>query len=52
MEITDPGGDDPSADMFRVMVKRDGQVVEEFDRATFGRGKQNVVTDGQRGVED
>jgi phage tail sheath protein FI len=30
--------------MFRVVVKRNGEQVEEFDRATFGRGKQNVVT--------
>ena len=44
VEITDPGGDSPSPDMFRVVVKRNGEVVEEFDRATFARGKQNVVT--------
>ncbi len=44
IEITDPGGDSPSADMFRLVVKRNGETVEEYDRATFGRGKQNVVT--------
>ena len=33
-----------SPDMFKLVVKRNGEVVEEYDRATFGRGKQNVVT--------
>ena len=44
VQITEPGGDAPSADMFRVVVKRNGEVVEEFDRATLAKGKQNVVT--------
>lgn len=44
VEITDPGGENPSEDMFRLVVKRDGKVVEEYDRATMGRGKQNVAT--------
>ncbi|MDN5760699.1 MAG: phage tail sheath subtilisin-like domain-containing protein [Microlunatus sp.] len=44
VEITDPGGDSPSAEAFKVVVKRNGQVAEEFDGATLGRGKQNVVT--------
>jgi phage tail sheath protein FI len=44
IEVTDPGGDSPSEDMFRLVIKVRGEVVEEFDRATFGRGKQNVVT--------
>jgi phage tail sheath protein FI len=44
VEVTDAGGDAPGADLFRVVVKRDGQPVEEFDRASFAKGKQNVVT--------
>ena len=44
VEVTDPGGDSPTEDMFRLVVKVRGEVVEEFDRASFGRGKQNVVT--------
>jgi len=44
VEITDPGGDGPSPDMFKVVVKRNGEQVEEFDRASFAKGKQNVVT--------
>ena len=44
IEITDPGGDSPSDDMFKLLVKVKGEVVEEFDRASFARGKQNVVT--------
>src|SRR6476646_3453715 len=44
IEVTDPGGDSPSDDMFKLVVKRNGEVVEEFDRASFARGKQNVVT--------
>ena len=44
VEITDAGGENPSEDMFRVVVKRNGEQVEEFDRATFAKGKQNVVT--------
>jgi len=40
----DPGGTEPTDDMFKLVVKRGGQVAEEFDRATLGRGKQNVVT--------
>jgi hypothetical protein len=44
VEITDPGGESPSEDMFRVVVKRNGQPVEEYDRVTAGRGKTNVAT--------
>ncbi|GAA1432272.1 phage tail sheath family protein [Microlunatus lacustris] len=44
VEIADAGGDNPTPDMFKLLVKRDGEVVEEFDRATLGKGKQNVVT--------
>ena len=30
--------------MFKLLVKRNGEVVEEFDRASMAKGKQNVVT--------
>jgi len=44
VQITDPGGDNPAPDAFKVLVKRNGEVVEEFDNASMARGKQNVVT--------
>ena len=44
LQVTDPGGDNPGAEMFKLLVKRGGQVVEEFDNASFAKGKQNVVT--------
>jgi len=44
VEVADPGGEEPSEDMFKLLIKRDGRVVEEFDRATLSRGKQNVAT--------
>jgi len=44
VQITDPGGESPSDDMFKMLVKRNGEIVEEFDRATLAKGKQNVVT--------
>jgi hypothetical protein len=44
VEVTDAGGDEPSEDMFKLLIKQAGQVVEEFDRATLSRGKQNVAT--------
>ena len=44
MEVADPGGESPSEDMFKLLIKQGGQVAEEFDRATLGRGKQNVAT--------
>ncbi|MGB7983480.1 MAG: phage tail sheath subtilisin-like domain-containing protein [Candidatus Nanopelagicales bacterium] len=44
VEVTDAGGDSPSEEMFRLVVTVKGEVVEEFDRANFARGKQNVVT--------
>jgi phage tail sheath protein FI len=44
IQIADPGGDNPSPDMFKLLVKRNGEVVEEFDRASLAKGKQNVVT--------
>jgi phage tail sheath protein FI len=44
VEVTDAGGDSPSEDMFKLLVRQNGEVKEEFDRATIGRGKQNVAT--------
>ncbi len=44
VEIADAGGESPTDDMFKVLVKQGGQVVEEFDRATVTRGRQNVAT--------
>ena len=43
VEVAEAGGDSPSEDMFKLLVKRGGQVVEEFDRATVGRGRQNLA---------
>ena len=44
LQIADPGGDNPAPVSFKVLVKRNGEVVEEFDNATMAKGKQNVVT--------
>jgi phage tail sheath protein FI len=44
VEVTDAGGENVTEDMFRLVIKVKGEVVEEFDRANFARGKQNVVT--------
>ena len=43
VEVAPAGGDAPTDDMFKLVVKVGGQQVEEFDRATVGRGKQNVT---------
>lgn len=44
VEIAQAGGESPSEDMFKVVVKRNGETVEEFDRLTFAKGKANVAT--------
>lgn len=44
IEVADAGGEAPTDDMFKLVVKQAGQVVEEFDRAVTGRGRQNVAT--------
>src|SRR3712207_2116993 len=44
VEVTEAGGDSPSEDMFKLVVRRNGEVTEEYDRATTGRGKTNVAT--------
>jgi phage tail sheath protein FI len=44
VEIAEAGGDSPSEDMFKIVVKQHGQQVEEFDRVTLTRGKTNVAT--------
>ena len=44
VQITDPGGDNPGTEAFKLVVKRNGQVVEEYDNAQLGKGKQSVVT--------
>ncbi len=43
VEVAEAGGDSPSEEMFKLLVKRGGQVVEEYDRATVGRGRQNLA---------
>jgi hypothetical protein len=44
LEVVEAGGESPTEDMFKLLVKRGGQVVEEYDRATIGRGRQNIAT--------
>ena len=36
VQISDPGGDNPGAETFKLLVKRNGQVVEEYDNAQLG----------------
>jgi phage tail sheath protein FI len=44
IEITDAGGESAEPEMFRLLVKKGGDVVEEFDEVTVSRGKTNVAT--------
>jgi phage tail sheath protein FI len=43
VEVAD-AGDGAGDDVFKVTIKRGGQVVEEYDNATTKRGRQNVAT--------
>lgn len=43
VEVAEPAEGSPE-DSFKLLIKRSGQVVEEYDQASFARGKQNVVT--------
>ncbi|MGH2719269.1 MAG: phage tail sheath family protein, partial [Actinomycetota bacterium] len=43
VEVTPPS-EGSSDDQFRLVVRQDGQQVEEFDKVTTKRGKQNVAT--------
>ncbi|MGH3754333.1 MAG: phage tail sheath family protein [Pseudonocardiaceae bacterium] len=44
VEITDPAGDAPPQDSFKLVVKRGNKVEETYDAVTTQRGKDNVVT--------
>ncbi|MEU7022817.1 phage tail sheath subtilisin-like domain-containing protein [Streptomyces sp. NPDC046203] len=44
VEIADAEGDDPPTDAFRVIVRRDGEQVEEYASVTTKRSKENVAT--------
>jgi hypothetical protein len=44
VEVADAGGDSPGEEMFKLVIRQNGEVKEEFDRATIGRGKANVAT--------
>ncbi|MDX3337180.1 MULTISPECIES: phage tail sheath family protein [Streptomyces] len=44
VEVAPVEGDDPPADVFRFLVKRDGQVVETYPSVTTKRSKDNVAT--------
>ena len=46
-----PGGDSPTDDMFKLVVKRSGEVVEEFDRATLRPGQAERRDHGQRRLQ-
>jgi phage tail sheath protein FI len=43
VEVTDPG-EGATEDQFKLIVRRDGNQVEEFDKVSARRGKQNVAT--------
>ena len=42
VDVTEPS--EPGEGVFKLVVKRGGQVEETFDNVTAGRGKQNVAT--------
>ncbi|MCX4533845.1 phage tail sheath subtilisin-like domain-containing protein [Streptomyces sp. NBC_01669] len=44
VEVTDVEGDDPPQDVFQLLVRRDGQVVETYPAVTTKRSKENVAT--------
>ncbi len=44
VEVAQAGGENPTDEMFKLVVKRQGETVEEFDRVNLGRGKANVAT--------
>ncbi|WKX68909.1 phage tail sheath subtilisin-like domain-containing protein [Streptomyces sp. XD-27] len=44
VEVAEPEGDDPPQDVFKLVVKRDGQVVETYPAVTTKRSKENVAT--------
>ncbi|MFC0602339.1 phage tail sheath family protein [Streptomyces palmae] len=44
IEVADPEGEDPPQDVFKLLVKRDGQVAETYPAVTTKRSKENVAT--------
>ncbi|MCG7527753.1 phage tail sheath subtilisin-like domain-containing protein [Streptomyces sp. OfavH-34-F] len=44
VEVAAAEGDDPPSDVFRLIVKRDGQVAETYPSVTTKRSKENVAT--------
>ncbi|HEU5003800.1 MAG TPA: phage tail sheath family protein [Actinomycetota bacterium] len=42
VEVADPG-EGATEDQFKLIIRRDGQQVEEFDKASTKKGRQNVV---------
>lgn len=44
VEVAEAGGDSPSDDQFRLVVKVDGKEAESFDNVTTKRGADNVAT--------
>ncbi|MFE7426118.1 MULTISPECIES: phage tail sheath family protein [unclassified Streptomyces] len=44
VEVATAEGDDPPSDVFRLVVKRDGQVAETYPDVTTKRSKENVAT--------
>ncbi|MFF4664713.1 phage tail sheath family protein [Streptomyces sp. NPDC001282] len=44
VEVAAAEGEDPPSDVFRLVVKRDGQVVETYPDVTTKRSKENVAT--------
>jgi hypothetical protein len=43
IEIADPG-EGAAEDQFKVLIRRGGKVVEEYDKVTTKKGRQNIVT--------
>lgn len=44
VEVVDPEGEDPPGDVFSLLVKRDGEVVESYPSVSTRRNKDNVAT--------
>lgn len=44
VEVEEAGGEAPTDEMFKIVVKQNGQQVEEWDRAQVQRGRHNIAT--------
>jgi phage tail sheath protein FI len=44
VEVTDPGGENPPDNSFKLVIRRGDKVAEEYDPVTTAKGQNNLVT--------